>query len=175
MTVQKQTAEVCLLRVCVCVFPSGMIVEFPADCVCPLDAPDFRGQRWTSVEMKHRQILVVMRRESLLYLCSTLNTFPFFFFFYFHPKLLRQSCDATHRRDVSQSRMTRRVYLHDPGCKNVTILLCFFFRIVSLIVSCLLVSLQIDHAVRWLKIFGRRGQDFATDSTIFLLIFLTHN
>lgn len=129
MTVQKQTAEVCLLRVCVCVFPSGMIVEFPADCVCPLDAPDFRGQRWTSVETKHRQILVVMRRESLLYLCSTLNTFPFFFFFYFHPKLLRQSCDATHRRDVSQSRMTRRVYLHDLGCKNVTILLCFFLEL----------------------------------------------
>lgn len=95
----------------------------------------------------------------------------FFFFFYFHPKLLRQSCDATHRRDVSQSRMTRRVYLHDPGCDFVV----FFFRIVSLIVSCLLVSLQIDHAVRWLKIFGRRGQDCATDSTIFLLIFSTHN
>lgn len=72
--------------VCVCVFPSGMIVEFPADCVCPLDAPDFRGQRWTSVETKHRQILVVMRRESLLYLCSTLNTFPFFFFFLFSSK-----------------------------------------------------------------------------------------
>lgn len=95
----------------------------------------------------------------------------FFFFFYFHPKLLRQSCDATHRRDVSQSRMTRRVYLHDPGCDFVV----FFFRIVSLIVSCLLVSLQIDHAVRRLKIFGRRGQDCATDSTIFLLIFSTHN
>lgn len=172
MTVQKQTAEVCLLRVCVCVFPSGMIVEFPADCVCPLDAPDFRGQRWTSVEMKHRQILVVMRRESLLYLCSTLNTFPFFFFF----SIFIQNCCVSpvtrHTGGMSHSRGWRAGFIF---MILAVILLWFFFRIVSLIVSCLLVSLQIDHAVRWLKIFGRRGQDFATDSTVFLLIFLTHN
>lgn len=44
VTLQNQTAEVCL--VCVC-FPSGIIVGFPADDVSSLDV---RGQRWASVD-----------------------------------------------------------------------------------------------------------------------------
>lgn len=85
----------------VCVsFPSGVIVGFPADCMSSWRSRLPRSEV-DECRFKHRRILVVMRRESRLYIYfpSTCPTPPFFS--HFSPKLLCQSCDVTHRYDYS--------------------------------------------------------------------------